>query len=190
LIQLELENKYPDLKFDTTRSGNVLGNNGSIIPYFRQQIKAGNPFTVTDPEIRRFFMTISEDCRLVIEASTMGRLNDIFVFYMEKPVKIVDLAKGMIHLAGYIPDVDVKIKFTGLRSDEKLYEEILSNTENTSASENEKIRKADIRPCDLETLRPKLEKIGALAYEIKVGATVNMMKKIVPEYKSMNSVFE
>jgi len=135
-------------------------------------------------------MTIPEACRLVMEAATMGKGNDIFVFDMGEPVKIVDLAKRMIHLAGYMPDEDIKIKFTGLRPGEKLYEEVLSNTENTSATENDKIRRANIRPCDLETLRPKLEKIESLAYEIKVDATVKMMKEIVPEYKSMNSVFE
>jgi len=177
-------------KFVTTRFGNVLGSNGSVIPYFRQQIKTGGPVTVTDPEIKRFFMTISEACRLVMEAATMGRGNDIFVFDMGKPVKIVDLAKRMIHLAGYIPDEDIEIKFTGLRPGEKLYEEVLSNTENTSATENEKIRRANIRPCYLATLRPKLEKIESLALEIKVDATVKMMKEIVPEFKSMNSVFE
>jgi len=177
-------------KFVTTRFGNVLGSNGSVIPYFRQQIKAGGPVTVTHPEIRRFFMTIPEACRLVMEAATMGRGNDIFVFDMGEPIKIVDLAKRMIRLAGYIPGEDIKIKFTGLRPGEKLYEEVLSNTENTSATENAKIRRADIRSCDLDKLCPKLDKIATLAYEINVEATVKMMKEIVPEYKSMNSEFE
>ena len=177
-------------KFVTTRFGNVLGSNGSVIPYFRQQIKSGGPVTVTHPEIRRFFMTIPEACRLVMEAATLGKGNDIFVFDMGKPVKIVDLAKRMIRLAGYIPDEDIKIEFTGLRPGEKLYEEVLSNTENTTATENAKIRRAKIRPCDLESLRPKLEKIVSLAFDVKVDDTVKMMKEIVPEYKSMNSVFE
>lgn len=177
-------------KFVTTRFGNVLGSNGSVIPYFRKQIKAGGPVTVTHPEINRFFMTIPEACRLVMEAATMSEGNDIFVFDMGEPVKIVDLADRMIRLAGYVPNEDIKIEFTGLRPGEKLYEEVLSSVENTSATAHHKIRRADIRPCDLEQLRPKFDEIAKLAYYVDVDATVHMMKEVVPEFISKNSIFE
>lgn len=126
-------------KFITTRFGNVLGSNGSVIPRFKEQIENGGPVTVTHPDIIRFFMTIPEACRLVMEAVTMGEGNEIFVFEMGKAVKIVDLATRMIELAGYRPDEDIKIEFTGLRPGEKLYEEVLSDKENTIPTENKKL---------------------------------------------------
>ena len=132
-------------QFVTTRFGNVLGSNGSVIPLFREQIAKGGPVTVTHPDIIRFFMTIPEACRLVMEAATMGEGNEIFVFEMGKAVKIVDLATRMIELAGYRRGEDIKIEFTGLRPGEKLYEEVLSDKENTIPTENKKIMIAKVR---------------------------------------------
>lgn len=177
-------------KFVTTRFGNVLGSNGSVIPFFRKQIKAGGPVTVTHPEITRFFMTIPEACRLVMEAATMCKGNDIFVFDMGESVKIVDLADRMIRLAGYEPNKDIKIKFTGLRPGEKLYEEVLSNKENTLPTTHEKIRVAKVRSCDLEKIREKFDIIASLAYKVRIDETVQVMKDVVPEFKSKNSRFE
>ena len=177
-------------KFVTTRFGNVLGSNGSVIPYFRKQISTGGPVTVTDPEITRFFMTIPEACRLVMEAATMSTGNQIFVFDMGKPVKIVDLAERMIRLAGYVPNEDIEIKFTGLRPGEKLYEEVLSNEENTIPTDHYKIRIAKVREYNRSMILPAYDKLENLSLLVKIDDTVRLMKQIVPEFKSNNSVYE
>ncbi|MBO4447285.1 MAG: polysaccharide biosynthesis protein [Bacteroidales bacterium] len=177
-------------RFVTTRFGNVLGSNGSVIPRFRKQIANGGPITVTHPEITRYFMTIPEACRLVLETAVLPQSNCIFVFDMGKPVKIVDLARKMIKLSGFEPDIDIKIVFTGLRPGEKLYEEVLSTVENSDSTSHYRIRIAKVRPCNLEYVVQKLDKLEACAEQGDVVATVKMMKEIVPEFKSMNSEFE
>lgn len=177
-------------KFVTTRFGNVLGSNGSVIPLFRKQIAMGGPVTVTDPEITRFFMTIPEACRLVLEAATMSKGNDIFVFDMGKSVKIVDLAKRMIKLAGFEPDKDIKIEFVGLRPGEKLYEEVLAKKEANLATSNEKIQHAGVRTYDRSIILPKYDQLAAFSDEMNRMETVRMMKNIVPEYSSKNSIYE
>ena len=177
-------------KFVTTRFGNVLGSNGSVIPYFRKQIQNGGPVTVTDPEITRFFMTIPEACRLVMEAATMSTGNQIFVFDMGKPVKIVDLAERMIRLAGYVSNEDIKIEFTGLRPGEKLYEEVLSDEENTIPTEHDKIRIAKVREYSREEVLPAYDMLNVLAMAVEIEDTVRLMKRLVPEFKSNNSIYE
>lgn len=177
-------------RFVTTRFGNVLGSNGSVIPYFRKQIEQGGPVTVTDPRITRFFMTIPEACQLVMEAATMSTGNQIFVFDMGEPVKIVDLAQRMIRLAGYIPNEDIKIKYIGLRPGEKLYEEVLSNEENTIPTESAKIRVAKVRAYNRNEILWAYDKLAELALEVKVEETVRLMKQVVPEFKSKNSLYE
>ena len=177
-------------RFVTTRFGNVLGSNGSVIPYFRKQIEQGGPVTVTDPRITRYFMTIPEACRLVMEAAVMSAGNQIFVFDMGEPVKIVDLAERMIRLAGYIPGEDIKIKFIGLRPGEKLYEEVLSNEENTLPTGHAKIRVAQVREYKRNDILKVYDKLSELALAVKVEDTVRLMKRVVPEFKSNNSEFE
>ena len=177
-------------RFVTTRFGNVLGSNGSVIPYFRKQIEQGGPVTVTDPRITRFFMTIPEACRLVMEAATMSTGNQIFVFDMGDPVKIVDLAERMIRLAGYTPNEDIKIEFIGLRPGEKLYEEVLSNEENTEPTRHDKIRVARVREYKRKEVLETYDKLAELALAVKVEDSVRLMKQVVPEFKSRNSVFE
>ncbi len=177
-------------KFVTTRFGNVLGSNGSVIPHFRRQIEHGGPVTVTHPKINRFFMTIPEACRLVMEAATMSNGNEIFVFEMGEPVMIIDLAKKMIKLAGYRPGEDIEIKFTGLRPGEKLYEEVLSNEENTIPTNHNKIKIAKVREYDFEVVATKYEELIDTAKGGDVIGSVRRMKQIVPEFKSNNSVFE
>lgn len=177
-------------KFVTTRFGNVLGSNGSVIPRFREQIEKGGPVTVTHPDINRFFMTIPEACRLVLEAATMGNGNEIFVFEMGESVKIADLAKRMIELAGYEPEKDIKIQYTGLRPGEKLYEEVLSNEENTIPTNHKKIKIAKVREYKYAEVEPQLIKLAAIAREVEIPETVCMMKRLVPEFKSKNSAFE
>ena len=177
-------------KFVTTRFGNVLGSNGSVIPRFREQILAGGPITVTHPEITRFFMTIPEACRLVMEAATMSKGNQIFVFDMGESVKIVKLAERMIELAGFKVGEDIKIKFTGLRPGEKLYEEVLSNKENTIETNHSKIRIAKVREYDYNDAANSVDKLRDLAYDVEIRDMVTLMKQIVPEFKSQNSKFE
>ena len=177
-------------KFVTTRFGNVLGSNGSVIPYFRKQIENGGPVTVTHPDITRFFMTIPEACRLVMEAATMSTGNQIFVFDMGKSVKIVDLAEKMIRLAGYIPNEDIQIEFTGLRPGEKLYEEVLSDEENTVPTKHYKIRIAKVREYDRDEIVPAYDRLNILALEVDIEDTVRLMKRVVPEFKSNNSIYE
>lgn len=173
-------------QFVTTRFGNVLGSNGSVIPLFEKQIKAGGPVTVTDPNIIRFFMLIPEACKLVLEAGTQGRGGEIFVFDMGKPVKIADLAKRMIKLSGA---EGIEIKYTGLRVGEKLYEEVLSTTENTLPSEHEKIRIAQVREYDFDVVSQQIDKLVALSHTYDSMNIVKMMKEIVPEFISNNSVY-
>ncbi|WP_288785271.1 polysaccharide biosynthesis protein [Bacteroides acidifaciens] len=174
-------------KFITTRFGNVLGSNGSVIPRFKEQIENGGPVTVTHPDIIRFFMTIPEACRLVMEAATMGEGNEIFVFEMGKAVKIVDLATRMIELAGYRPGEDIKIEFTGLRPGEKLYEEVLSDKENTIPTENKKIMIAKVRRYEYADILDTYAEFERLSRAVKIMDTVRLMKKVVPEFKSKNS---
>ena len=174
-------------QFVTTRFGNVLGSNGSVIPLFKQQIKKGGPLTVTHPDIIRFFMLIPEACRLVLEAGTMGNGGEIFVFDMGKPVKIVDLAKRMIALSAAH---DIEIKFTGLRDGEKLYEEVLSEEENNVPTKNPKIMVAKVREYDYDTARKNEEELLVLSESFDDMAIVKKMKDIVPEYKSKVSKYE
>ena len=176
--------------FVTTRFGNVLGSNGSVIPRFRQQIAEGGPVTVTHPEITRYFMTIPEACRLVLEAAVLPSDNRIFVFDMGKPVKIADLAVRMIELAGLKPDKDIKISYTGLRPGEKLYEEVLSNTENSDPTSHERIRIARVRPADYQESCKAMDAILEAARDYDIDTMVRRMKQTVPEWKSNNSVFE
>ena len=177
-------------KFITTRFGNVLGSNGSVIPYFRKQIAAGGPVTVTHPDIIRYFMTIPEACCLVMEASTLGDGGEIFVFDMGKPVKILDLARNMIRLAGYTPERDIQIEFTGLRPGEKLYEELLNQKETTLPTTNEKIMVAKVREFDYEEVSKQVDELINITRQGKPFTTVKLMKQLVPEFISNNSVYE
>lgn len=178
-------------KFITTRFGNVLGSNGSVIPRFKKQIEAGGPVTVTHPEITRYFMTIPEACQLVLEAGAMGEGGEVFVFDMGKSVKIVDLAKKMIQLSGFVPDKDIKIEFTGLRPGEKLYEELLTKNENTIPTYHEKILIAKTRVYDFNEIQTQISQLIQLA-ESHAGfdSIVQEMKILVPEFISKNSAFE
>lgn len=177
-------------KFVTTRFGNVLGSNGSVIPRFREQIAKGGPVTVTHPEITRFFMTIPESCRLVMEAATMTSGNQIFVFDMGESVKIAHLAERMIKLAGFVPNRDIKIEYTGLRPGEKLYEEVLSNAENTLATDHDRIRIAKVREYDYAEVCAASDRLEEFAREVEIPGMVRLMKRTVPEFKSTNSRFE
>jgi FlaA1/EpsC-like NDP-sugar epimerase len=177
-------------RFVTTRFGNVLGSNGSVIPRFREQIEKGGPVTVTHPDIVRFFMTIPEACRLVMEAATMSTGNQIFIFDMGEPVKIDTLARNMISLAGLIPDKDIKIEYTGLRPGEKLYEEVLANSENTLPAFHERIRIAKVRSYDYKEAYDVVASLEVLSRKVDIENMVILMKKTVPEYKSKNSRFE
>lgn len=177
-------------KFITTRFGNVLGSNGSVVPFFKKQIAQGGPITVTHPDIIRYFMTIPEASRLVLEAATLGNGGEIFIFDMGQPVKISDLAKNMIRLAGYVPGKDIEIVYTGLRPGEKLYEELLNQKELTVPTTHEKILVAKVREYDYDTVSILIDKLIHSAQEGKTFPTVQIMKEIVPEYKSKNSVYE
>lgn len=177
-------------KFITTRFGNVLGSNGSVIPYFRKQIEQGGPVTVTHPDIIRYFMTIPEACMLVCEAGLMGNGGEIFVFDMGHPVKILDLAKKMIRLSGYTPGTDIKIVFTGLRPGEKLYEELLNKKELTIPTDNPSIMVAKVREFDFDKVSVQIDKLIKMADLGKTFLAVSTMKEIVPEFKSNNSPFE
>lgn len=176
--------------FITTRFGNVLGSNGSVIPLFRQQIMEGGPVTVTHPDIIRYFMTIPEACRLVLEAAFMGQGNNIFIFDMGKPVKITDMACRMIKLAGLQPDKDIEIVYTGLRPGEKLYEELFYNEENSTPTLNPKIFKGISLKQDYDKIKPALQQLVEVAQTDNKKETVYQLKQIVPEFKSMNSVYE
>ncbi len=176
-----------ETQFVTTRFGNVLGSNGSVIPLFKKQIKNGGPVTVTDPNIIRYFMLIPEACELVLEAGTKGNGGEIFVFDMGKPVKIVDLAQRMINLSGA---KNVEIKFTGLRAGEKLYEEVLNDKESSMPSFNDKIRIAKVREYDYAKVSLKIDELIEKSKLYDEMLTVMKMKEIVPEYKSNNSIYE
>lgn len=185
-IKRQAQGASSTTQFVTTRFGNVLGSNGSVIPLFKQQIQAGGPVTVTDPDIIRYFMLIPEACKLVLEAGTQGHGGEIFVFDMGTPVRIADLAKRMISLSGAH---GVEIKYTGLRPGEKLYEEVLSDEENTIESFHEKIRIANVRKYDYDTVSKQIDELIALSKTYDDMAIVKKMKDIVPEYISNNSVF-
>jgi FlaA1/EpsC-like NDP-sugar epimerase len=184
-IYVQALNKHVKTQFVTTRFGNVLGSNGSVIPLFREQIKQGGPLTVTHPDIIRFFMLIPEACKLVLEAGTKGNGGEIFVFDMGKPVRIADLAKRMIKLSG----VNVKIEYTGLREGEKLYEEVLSHEENTKPSFHKKIRIATVREYNYDDVCKDIDELIEISKGYDDMATVKKMKEIVPEYISNNSVY-
>ena len=173
-------------QFITTRFGNVLGSNGSVIPLFRQQIERGGPITVTHPDIIRYFMTIPEACQLVLEAGSMGKGGEIFIFDMGKPVKIVDLAKKMIRLSGR---TDIKIEFTGLRHGEKLYEELLATKENTKPTSHDKIMIANVREYDFEDVSNDVDALIQMSYNFDSMGIVARMKDMVPEFKSLNSQY-
>lgn len=177
-------------RFITTRFGNVLGSNGSVIPRFTQQIREGGPVTVTDPEITRYFMTIPEACRLVMEAGSMGSGGEIYVFDMGEPVKIVDLAEKMIKLDGKVPGRDIQIIFTGLRPGEKLYEELLNNSENTLPTHHHKILIANVRKYDFAEVHEQIEQLIQRAKHHTHMNTVAKMKELVPEFISQNSIYE
>ena len=177
-------------RFITTRFGNVLGSNGSVIPRFREQLAKGGPLTVTHPDIIRYFMTIPEACRLVLEAAFMGKGNEIFVFDMGTPVKIADLARRMIELAGLVHGEDIEIQYTGLRPGEKMYEELLATKENTLSTNNAKIYRAQVREYDYNDICTVMNPLITLAIKVDKMGTVQMMKGIVPEFKSKNSEYE
>ncbi len=189
-LAMEQGKKAGKTKFVTTRFGNVLGSNGSVIPRFREQIAKGGPVTVTHPEITRFFMTIPEACRLVMEAATMSTGNQIFVFDMGESVKIDDLARRMIYLAGFKPDEDIKIEYSGLRPGEKLYEEVLSTSENTLPTDHSRIRIAKVREYAYADALAGVEELERLSREVDINDMVKLMKDIVPEFISKNSKFE
>ncbi|MDD4729307.1 MAG: nucleoside-diphosphate sugar epimerase/dehydratase [Dysgonamonadaceae bacterium] len=175
------------VQFITTRFGNVLGSNGSVIPYFREQIKSGGPVTVTHPEITRYFMTIPEACQLVLEAGSIGKGGEIFIFDMGQPVKILDLAKRMIRLSG---SQDIKIEYTGLRHGEKLYEELLNSAEHTKPTHNDKIMVANVREYQYADANRCITELIRSSFSYDDMEIVAAMKAIVPEFKSMNSPFE
>ena len=183
----EAEKQTYRTQFVTTRFGNVLGSNGSVIPLFKEQIRRGGPVTVTDKRIVRFFMLIPEACKLVLEAGTKGNGGEIFVFDMGKPVKIADLAQRMINLSGA---QNVKIVYTGLRPGEKLYEEVLNELEGTKPTFHEKIRIADVRECDFADISRQVNELVEISKHYDDMETVKKMKEIVPEYKSNNSKYE
>ena len=185
-IYVQSLNKIVDTQFVTTRFGNVLGSNGSVIPLFQEQIKKGGPVTVTHPDIIRFFMLIPEACKLVLEAGTKGNGGEIFVFDMGKPVRIADLATRMIKLSG-VPNI--KIEYTGLREGEKLYEEVLSHEENTKPSFHKKIRIATVREYDYEDVCKEIDELMEISKRYDDMATVQKMKEIVPEYISNTSQY-
>ncbi|MEO5775751.1 MAG: nucleoside-diphosphate sugar epimerase/dehydratase [Flavobacterium sp.] len=177
-------------KFITTRFGNVLGSNGSIVPLFTKQIQEGGPITITHPKIIRYFMTIPEACQLVLEAGAMGNGGEIYIFDMGEPVKIIDLAKKMIRLAGFIPDKDINIKIIGLRPGEKLFEELLNDTSKTLPTHNTKIMIGQDTIDDFEDVKIAITELIATAHKKSSQDIVTIMKKIVPEFKSMNSEFQ
>jgi FlaA1/EpsC-like NDP-sugar epimerase len=182
--------KKSHTKFITTRFGNVLGSNGSVIPRFQEQIDKGGPVTVTHPEITRFFMTIPEACSLVLEAGTMGKGGEIFVFDMGEPVKIIDLACKMIKLAGLVPQKDIKIDFIGLRPGEKLYEELLHDSEEVIKTHHKKIMISRVNNENTDNIAGNVDNLISLAAQNKNLAVVKQMKLIVKEFKSKNSVYE
>ncbi|MCW3464657.1 polysaccharide biosynthesis protein [Chitinophaga nivalis] len=180
----------PPTRFITTRFGNVLGSNGSVIPRFKQQLEKGGPLTVTHPEITRYFMTIPEACQLVLEAGAMGQGGEIFVFDMGQPMKIAELARKMIRMVGKEPGKDIHIVYTGLRPGEKLYEELLNNSENTLPTYNDKIMIAQVRSYDFMEVNDKVNQLIESARKHYITPTVARMKQLVPEFISKNSAYE
>lgn len=190
LSHLNENHEAINTKFITTRFGNVLGSSGSVIPRFKAQIQKGGPITVTHPEITRYFMTIPEACRLVLEAGSMGEGGEIFIFDMGNSVKIVELAKKMIRLSGLVPHQDIAIEFSGLRPGEKLYEELLNDFENTMPTHHEKIMVAQVREYDFQSISTSISDLIKLSCQYKDRQVVMKMKEIVPEFKSNNSIYE
>jgi len=176
-------------KIITTRFGNVLGSNGSVVPIFQSQIAKGGPLTVTHPEVTRFFMTITEACQLVLEAGATGKHNEIYVFDMGKPVKIIDLAINMIRLSGLIENEDIEIKFSGLNEGEKLYEELLTNKENLKNSHNKLIFIAEKQKIDINIKTMILKLIKDASNSKDINHLVSSIMNIVPEFKSTNSKY-
>jgi FlaA1/EpsC-like NDP-sugar epimerase len=185
-----IDSRTENTKFITTRFGNVLGSNGSVIPLFQRQIDKGGPVTVTHPDVMRYFMTIPEACSLVLEAGTMGRGGEIFVFDMGEPVKIIDLAYKMIKLAGLIPGKDIRIEFTGLRPGEKLYEELLNKNEEVIPTHQKKIMISKVNNQGVKTIFDSIDSLIQLAKRNKDMLVVKQMKAMVAEYKSKNSAYE
>ena len=189
-MYIQALSKKSNTHFITTRFGNVLGSNGSVIPMFKKQIEAGGPVTVTHPEVTRFFMTIPEACQLVLEASTIGKGGEIFIFDMGRPIKISNLAKNMIRLAGFEPDVDMQIKYVGLRPGEKLYEELLHQSEDDIPTHHPKIMIARVREQNMAKIQKSFETMSAAILSQNNIEIVKQMKQIVPEYISRNSEYE
>jgi FlaA1/EpsC-like NDP-sugar epimerase len=187
---LEVNHKKYHTKFITTRFGNVLGSNGSVIPLFKKQILHGGPLTVTHPEITRYFMTIPEACQLVLEAAVMGNGGEIYVFDMGEPVKILDLAKKMIQLSGKKEDEDIKIIFTGLREGEKLYEELLNDFETVKITHHPKIKIAQVMPAAYHKIDGQIDLFQDLILKNSENELVGHLKTIVPEFISNSSRFE
>jgi len=181
--------KYDKCKFITTRFGNVLGSNGSIVPILKKQIDEGGPITITHPEITRYFMTISEACELVLHAGAMSNGSEIYIFDMGSSIKILNLAKKMILLSGLELGKDIQIVFTGLRPGEKLHEELLNNNENTIVTKHQKIKIAKVIKYDFDLIKTDIDKLIEMIYEENDFAIVKKMKKIIPEFKSQNSVY-
>jgi FlaA1/EpsC-like NDP-sugar epimerase len=188
-IYAQAANQLGKTRFITTRFGNVLGSNGSVIPLFKKQIEAGGPVTVTDPEVTRYFMTIPEACQLVLEAGAMGEGGEIFIFDMGESVKIIDLARQMITLSGFEPETDIPIEITGLRPGEKLYEELLNDQENTLPTHHPQIKRAKVRANDFEHVNEQIDGLITLFNAQDNDKLVQRIKAIVPEFKSMNSEF-
>ena len=189
-IYAQTANGNGKTRFVTTRFGNVLGSNGSVIPLFKKQIDEGGPITVTDPEVTRFFMTIPEACQLVLEAAAMGEGGEIFIFDMGESVKIADLAKQMVKLSGLELGKDMQIIFTGLRPGEKLYEELLANKENSVPTHHPRIMVASVREYEWVEIQGQVDTLIEL-YDFQDNEkTVRLMKQLIPEYVSMNSPFE
>jgi FlaA1/EpsC-like NDP-sugar epimerase len=189
-IYAQAKNQEGKTKFITTRFGNVLGSNGSVIPIFKKQIEEGGPLTVTHPDVTRFFMTIPEAVQLVLEAGAMGQGGEIFAFDMGKSVRIMDLAENMIKLSGLEVGRDIEIKVTGMRPGEKLFEEVLADEENTLPTHHPKILRAKVREYDLPSVLPQIDQLIALFESQNNQAIVAKIKELVPEYKSKNSIFE
>jgi FlaA1/EpsC-like NDP-sugar epimerase len=187
-IYVQSVNKDSDTNFITTRFGNVLGSNGSVIPLFKKQIDNGGPITVTDPEVTRYFMTIPEACQLVLEAATMGKGGEIYIFDMGESVKIVDLAKKMIKLSGLSIGRDIQIKYTGLRDGEKLYEELLNDKESTIPTHHNQIMIAKVKEYQVEEVNNKIKHL--LEVKDDITLVIKEIKELVPEYISKNSIFE